>query len=137
MRSIREECLDRVIPPGERPFGAPSPSSWRTTTASETIKGWATSSSIVRHGRVPVQFVDGSVSVDFSVTTVPRHSGAEPVLRHYGLPSAAGEFPRTRIESNRQDLRFYGIAKKGDRPSQHIRNQVPREMQHSSYVLGG
>jgi hypothetical protein len=42
-------------------------------------------------------------------------------------PSAVGEFPRTRIEPNRQDLRFCGIAEKGDRPSQQIRDQVPRE----------
>jgi hypothetical protein len=43
VRSIREECLDRLILFGERRCSAPSTSSWRTTTGSEAIRDSATS----------------------------------------------------------------------------------------------
>jgi transposase InsO family protein len=40
VRSIQEECLDRIVPLGERHFRRPSQNSWRTTIASGTIRGW-------------------------------------------------------------------------------------------------
>jgi len=43
VRSIREECLNRVILLGDATFGALSPSSRRITMVSETTRGWATS----------------------------------------------------------------------------------------------
>jgi hypothetical protein len=42
VRSIKEECLDRIIPLGERHFRRGSSSSWRTTTPNGIIRVWTT-----------------------------------------------------------------------------------------------
>jgi len=38
--SIKSECLERIVPLGEDICDMPSPSTWRTTIARGTIKGW-------------------------------------------------------------------------------------------------
>jgi hypothetical protein len=40
VRSIKDECLNRMIFVGERRCGAPSVNSWRITTPSGIIRAW-------------------------------------------------------------------------------------------------
>jgi hypothetical protein len=42
VRSIKEECLERMIPLGSDIFGAPSPNSWPTIMASGIIRASGT-----------------------------------------------------------------------------------------------
>jgi hypothetical protein len=84
VRSIREEYLDRVIPLGEH-LRRTLADSWRTTTVNETIKGWATSLSIVRYRSVPPDsFGHASVLAVFSVTmtATPHSSVWGPLFGH-------------------------------------------------------
>ena len=96
MRSIREECLDRVIPLRERHLRRTLADFVAPTMANETTKGLeATSSSSVRHDSEPkVPFAGARVSVDFSVTTtVPPHSRLSSRTSRGQAPVAAQSHP--------------------------------------------
>ena len=51
VRSIKEECLSRVVPLGERPCASSCASTSTTTIASETTRDSTTSSCNDRHRR--------------------------------------------------------------------------------------
>jgi transposase InsO family protein len=76
VRSIKEECLDRMIPMGERHFRRRSRSTSSITAASGIIRGWTTrSSTSARTGRLGGGFGVGRDSAGCSITTSERREG--------------------------------------------------------------
>ena len=74
VRSIKEECLNRVVPLGEGICASSSTSTSSITIARETIRDSTTSSCNDRHlheGRTPT-FGGGRASVDCSASTIER-----------------------------------------------------------------
>ena len=104
VRSIKTECLDRIIPMGERHFRRALAESSPITMASAITKGWATPWLLADRRRTPkVGFGDVHDSADYSITASAQRDGIthldETVRSNDGTLRCRGRSPVRRSES--------------------------------------